>query len=355
MPESILRNIASLEISDAGHPMVEKKYLPTSWSGYMNLMIELGEVLASGHKLKQLTIDFKHDRLTEHMTICHEADFKCGFRDQMTVAVKRLGNLRRIQNVTIHGLNEKEAAVLKERMESKTLSFLNLPLAIRQKVYRYIGDSIDPSSCSQALKRSLAGWTDKSRLFPFPPRQCPSIVTICKQINHEVKPFLYQKPLNLIFPADDSLKEQDKIPSMLGFITKNILKKVSTINIEMGAWEWVYNIDDRFVKALIESKKLKKLHFTFKDAMKKDFLANQLHCYPDNKVAAQLKRFTAIRGLEEVVFEGDLPLVYTDALAKIMTSKQGTPLSQLPQLKAITGSGAIVDVMDWDDDTPAQE
>lgn len=87
---------------------------------------------------------------------------------------------------------------------------------------------------------------------------------------------------------------------------------------------------------------IKSFRLSFKDDLKGKFLANSSKKYPDSTLHTNLSSLIDVRGVEEVIIEGDLPEVYTRPLIDIMTSAPG--IKDLPTLKAICGGdGAVVD------------
>ncbi|KAF7187172.1 hypothetical protein HII31_11427 [Pseudocercospora fuligena] len=288
---NILRQVSSIEITDGGHPIIKGSILPQSWHGYMTLLFDLGEVLADGHKLKELIIDFKDDRLKEHMTHCYEADYQCGFRDQMQAALQSLRKVRGIGKVTLHGLNAQESRELKWLMEKKPVNFLSLPRELRDMIYEH---TMDISDISKSLTRGLVDYPHKTKNFPFPSRTTPSVLLINKQINEEAIDVLRSKPVHITFTSKHTIADQDQLPSIMAFVSRGALKQVKTVTITMESWEWV-------------------------------------------------------------TFSGDLPLVYTDALAQIMTSKPSIPDAKLPRLKAITGQGEVIDIVEEEESAAPAE
>ena len=88
---------------------------------------------------------------------------------------------------------------------------------------------------------------------------------------------------------------------------------------------------------------LKTLHIHFHDALKPRFLADPTNHYPDAVLHASLRRLAAIRGLERVVFAGDLPAAYTGPLARIMTAAVDVVEEELPRVMAVRGGGEEVE------------
>ncbi|EME86118.1 uncharacterized protein MYCFIDRAFT_214119 [Pseudocercospora fijiensis CIRAD86] len=338
---NLLRQVSSIEITDSGHPIIKGSILPQSWHGYMTLLSELGKILAEGHKLKELVIDFKDDRLKEHMTHCYEADYQCGFRDQMQKALESLRNVRGIGKVTLNGLNAQEAKELKSLMEKKPVNFMSLPLELRDMIYEH---TMDISEISKPLTRGLIDYPHKTKDFPFPPLTTPNVLLLNKQISEEAIKVLRKKPVHITFTSKHNISDQAKLPSILAFVSRGSLKQVKTITITMESWEWVYNLENRLINILAASKHLQNFHFNFHDSLKSSFTKLSTQRYPDKQIHDSLKKLTKIRGLTQVTFSGDLPIVYTDALAQIMTSKPSIPDAKLPKLKAVTGEDKVVDI-----------
>ena len=326
--------------------MIEGLLLPTKWAGYMRLFKQLGELLSTGdHKLKKLTIKLDDPKLVEHMTHCHTSVHKCGFRDQMTAALAVLGKARGIEEVTFHGLNDKEAARLKESMQAPAVGrFLRLPQELRDMVYEHAADWSDSS---RALSRAVADWSGDADTFSFPGKTTPTVLLLNKQITAEALHVLHRKPLNIVYPARE-FADKAKIPSLLGFISHHTIQNVTTINVDMQCWQWVFNIDEKLANVLAASKNLQNFTLSFSDSMKKDFKGSHVQSYPDKNVATSLKRLTNVRGLEKVGFKGDLPTVFTEPLRQIMESQPSIALADLPKLMATFTSGTTEDIEERD-------
>lgn len=322
-----------------------------SWAGYMNLLEQLGELLSTGpHNLKKLSIKLDDRRLVEHMTLCHDTRHKCGFRDQMSVALTALGKARGIDEVTFHGLNVNEAAKLKRMLQRPLVPFLSLPLELRQMIYEHTGDWSDSSII---LGRAVAQWTDQGmpKKFPFPGRTTPTVLLINKQISAEALEILQKKPLNIVYPQAEFTKEVH-IPSIVAFLSSKSMQHAHTISIDMQSWQWSADLEHRIIGILAASKKLQHLTLKFRDVLKKDFQASNNPSYPDLKVASSLKTLRSVRGLKTVTFEGDLPNVFTTPLVQIMTSQSGVKLQDLPKLKALLPDGGTEDIDERDTHTP---
>ncbi|CAK3801485.1 Hypothetical predicted protein [Lecanosticta acicola] len=342
----LLCQVASLEINDKGHRIIKTGIIQDSWYGYMTLLQQLGKILSAGHKLKSLTIDFGDKRLEEHMTACYHASYDCSFRDGMRGSANAFWDVRGIEKVVIKGLNATHAAQLKARMESTPTGFMNLPREIRDMIYE---DALDWSDVTTALVRSMANWANKEKPFPYPRRTTPTVLLINRQIASEARQVLVKKPLHISFPGDHSITQEKHIPNILHFISPATLQQVRALHLDFESWEWIFNINRRFVGALAASAKLETFRLSYRDSLKGSFLALPNQRYPDTKLNAYLKQLAQLRGLKTVVFEGDLPVCYTDALTAIMTS---TPRAGevLPALMAIRGDGSMVGVGHRDDE-----
>lgn len=351
MSSKIIRQVSSLEITDAGHPMIEGPLLPTKWAGYMRLFKQLGELLSTGeHKLKKLSVKLDDPHLVEHMTYCHTSIHKCGFRDQMSTALAVLGKARGIEEVTFRGLNVNEAAKLQKRMQTPVVTFSSFPRELRDMVYEH---SLDWSDSSIALGRAMTNWSGNEISFTFPGKTTPTVLLLKKQITAEALQVLRKKPLKIVYPAA-KFADQTKIPSILGFISRNTMQNVTTINIDMQCWQWVFNIDPRLGGVLAASTNLKHFTLNFKDSLKKEFQASYFQSYPDVKVVTSLKRLMNVRSLESANFDGDLPKAFTEPLRQIMISQPNVALTDLPKLKAVFPCGVIEDIDERDRRAPRQ-
>lgn len=136
-----LRSIASINITVKGHPILQKNILRCSWMGYMDLFADLALVLEKDHKLKNLVIDFRdpNGQLDVHTHSCWNDNIGCDFRDGLKAALGKLHNIRGVGNVEILGIDSIAARELQARMQStaKPVVFLDLPLEIRNRIYKY--------------------------------------------------------------------------------------------------------------------------------------------------------------------------------------------------------------------------
>lgn len=346
---NLLQQVTSIEINDIGHPIIRGNILPESWAGYMKLFTNLAHVLAKGHKLKSFIVNFTDSRLAEHMTVCWDADYECGFRDQMRDATDALRKIRGVEKVEIKGINDKHAQELVEIMQSTPRNFMDLPREIRDMVYEY---AVDPSDITTSINRSMANWADRDTPFPYPARSTPNVLLINRQISNEAREMLDKKPLVLTFADGNSIKQEAHVPSILQFITRPSLQNVRVLHLSFESWEWIFNLNRRFVSALAASTKLGVMHISFYDRLKDQFIGHGADRYPDRKLNVYFKLLTAVRGLKEVVFKGDLPDCYTKALVAIMTSSP-TAGEVLPPLLAIKADGEFEEIDDDQDEREA--
>jgi hypothetical protein len=150
-----------------------------------------------------------------------------------------------------------------------------------------------------------------------------------------------------------NIQKQEKIPSVMGFISRLTLRQAKTINITMESWEWIFNLEERLISALAGSKKLVNFSFCFRDGLKTEFLLNPNQSYPDIKLAEWLSKLTGMRGIPNVTFTGDLPTVYTEPLARILMGPRRIRRSAWPRLRAINGDGSSVELPDTPATMPA--
>ncbi len=103
----------------------------------MSLLSELSTLLADGHQLKKLVVDLRNEELTSHTFGCWHDNNYCDYRDQLRDALNNLRQIRGVGDVEIKGLDMDLALELKAHVESKPLSFLDLPGEVRNMVYSY--------------------------------------------------------------------------------------------------------------------------------------------------------------------------------------------------------------------------
>ena len=336
--ENVLQKLSSITITVKGHPILQSKILPMSWRGYMNLITDLSIILRQGHKLKNLTIDFEDKALKRHMTQCFgDQSYDCEFREQMQQACNDLRLIRGIGCVTITGIPSQLALELKARMESKPMSFLDLPSEIRNQIYEYCADWSDIST---QLARMMKSWNHHAHPPQFPSRSTPTILLLNKKVSHEALSVLRSKPLTITFPEDHYIQKQDQVPNILKFITSNTLQTVKHLNIKIETWEWIYTLDN-LLPTIAEKHNLETIKIYLKDHLKDKFLKVPGKKYPDGSLHMSLGGLASIRGVGRVTFEGDLPDVYTAPLIQSMESAFGT--ADVLPLKAICADGTVVD------------
>ncbi|EME47844.1 hypothetical protein DOTSEDRAFT_69689 [Dothistroma septosporum NZE10] len=342
----LLQQVSSIHITDVGHPIIKGRILPESWNGYMRLLEQLGNLLTQGHNLKNLTIKFGDARLREHMTDCVATGHDCGFRDQMRKAINHLRRVHNVQKVTLIGIIPEQALDMQDRMQKPAIGFEDLPRELRDVIWR---ETVDWPDLSTALVRAMANWPDQRVRFPYPSRSTPKALLLNKQYSSEALQVLRKKPLNITFPGHHNINEQEKVPKIMRFISRQALKNVESININMESWDWVYSINKSLANALATSPYLRKFRLDYRDSLKPSFLTVSNQYYPDNKLHLCLRELKHIRGLEQAIFDGDLPVCYTDALATIMMSDRYTR-EQLPELKAINVKGEMLIIDDKNED-----
>ncbi|KAI6876337.1 hypothetical protein KC318_g9463, partial [Hortaea werneckii] len=186
------------------------------------------------------------------------------------------------------------------------------------------------------------------------------------------------KPLVIDCPAEHHLLKERQVPNVMRFITRPTLQNVRHLVLHLQAWEWIHGLKyflPTFEIAPPSTSEttggmqtppppqaahgstntqltsfphhLKTMHIVFRDNLKTRFLADPAQQYPDNTLHESLQPLSKIRGLERVVFEGDLPLSYAEPLKAIMMSPVGAK-ERLPKLMAVKSNGEVVDA-GWDD------
>ncbi|SMQ47997.1 unnamed protein product [Zymoseptoria tritici ST99CH_3D7] len=311
---TVLRTVQNIEITDHGHPIVEKIILRQSWNGYTRLIKQLAAVLSKGnHNLKTLTINFTDPAMVQHMTTCVHAIYHCGFRDQMRDALDHLRRVRGVGNVVFKGLNPEQSAELKAVMETPPKTFYDLPRELRDTIYDM---SLDWSTISTSINRVVP---NKSMLFPaitYPKRTTPTILLLSKTTTSEALSVLHKKPLTLTFPAAHDLPNPSFLPVFNNFISSTLLSNVRKLHITVESWEWLASLNAGFLSTLT---KLEVFKLKVTDEMKDLMLKSPVDGYPDKQMHKYLKELETLQGLKEVEITGDIPEGYAKALEGAMT------------------------------------
>jgi hypothetical protein len=260
----------------------------------------------------------------------------------MADAFTHLRSIRGVGCVTLKGFPPALAPELRARMESKPIHFLDLPGEIRNIIYAY---AADPSDISTHLNPLMANWTERSKPLPsYPPKSTPTILLLNKRITTEALPLIRSKPLTITFPAEHTLQTQPQVPLITGFISATSLQQIQHLSLHLLKWEWVYSIEP-LIAALSEQHKLKSFHLDLRDRLKTKFLSGVGRYYPDKALHESLSGLKAVRGVERVTIEGDLPKqFYAEPLKQIMQTPASVGVEQLPMLVGVSATGAVVDI-----------
>nr|POF14106.1 hypothetical protein CFP56_03130 [Quercus suber] len=312
----VLRTLASITITDAGHDLFRGTKNPAnSWYGYMELIEQLGRVfIPAGHRLKTFSLHFASAEFKQHVTVCWDASFVCGYRDTLKKALAILGRVRNVASVSLEGFPEPLAMNLRNMMQRSSLTFFCLPPKIRNKIYRYAADLSDVSA---VLNRTLVA-SPAPGCFTFPALSTPTVLLLNRQITLEA---LSQVRRLAIEPSMSEMARLKESPSILNFITVGTLQRVQELYLSIQSWECI-DILSSLLPILTRRHSLKKLYLSFKESHSVNFLATNFR-YPDTFLQNYLLPLTKIRGLESVEFSnsGSLPLCYTHPLRQIMLSK----------------------------------
>ncbi|KAF2767673.1 hypothetical protein EJ03DRAFT_365432 [Teratosphaeria nubilosa] len=373
----LFQNVSSITINDTGHALFQANILTASWLGQMQLIRQVSEILAKGHKLKQLTIALTDTSLLPHVTNCWNAGYVCGFRDSMIEMVASMRKVHNIPSVTLVGFPEPLATELKQLMQEPAKTLLSLPAELRNIIYKYAADWSD---VTPALDRTLAKWVDKSASPPYPPRSTPTILLLNKQITNEALAVLREKPLVIVCPADQNLIKQQHVPNVLKLITRRSMRHVRHLVLDIQSWEWIYSaaaIFPLFANAHISTAMsqqhllpssptsatttslsslslttiplppgtLKSLHLTYHDTLKSQFLRDPAHHYPDATIHQIFSQLQDIRGLLHVSISGDLPIEYTSPIMQIMRLPAEADARALPGAKAVRSDGSVTQIV----------
>lgn len=265
----------------------------------------------------------------------------------MRDALNSLRAIRAVKKITLQGLPEPVAMELKAHMQSEAVTFFSLSRELRNVIYDHAADW---SEVSTAISKSLIHWTPKSPSpASNPTTSTPTILLLNRQITAEACKILYKKPLNLFLPVNQNITVDHLAPNLLQFIRGATLKKVQHLSLRIDSWEWLHVFDPDFARlaalsttthpyisaslhqALAEAALdkdssqhtfaasltgLATLKFDFRDATKERFTGVPGQSYPDSTLHESLAWLGRLKGLQEVVFEGDLPACYTAPLRK---------------------------------------
>jgi hypothetical protein len=312
----ILRNLSSITINDTAHPIMQDEIQCASWHGYNRLLKQLTNILKDGHRLKQFTIDFTDPELVHHVKACAwNSGSNCDFAKHLAKEMGRMSQVRGVVNVTLRGLNPKLSAKLKTRMESRKLTFFDLPDNIRKIIYSHAADWND---ASRAFKRVLTGWRDADKAVHTPRRSTPTILLLNRQVTSDALKILHEKAFTVTIPNDwrFSISGLTPFDLLASCITTPTLRTVKNLHITIEHWGPLIASDGDFLTPFAHpSSKLQHLRMNFIDR----FVPRMKHNAADVH-RFHLSPFASVRGLEEVVIEGDLPLVIADQIGRVMTS-----------------------------------
>jgi hypothetical protein len=166
---------------------------------------------------------------------------------------------------------------------------------------------------------------------------------INRQIYHEAHPIISSKTLDLACPSSSYIHKTKQIPDLLRFVSAKTLQNIKHLSIRLETWEWIHAVT-RILYVLKHNYSLRSFTFMFHDELKKSFLSYPQNSYPDKSLAAALMDLCEVRGVDKVMFEGDLPEVFTGPMVEIMESTKGE--RNLPRPMSVRGDGGIVE-MGW--------
>ena len=355
MCNGLFRNVASITISDVGHPLFQKNIMQESWFGYMSLIGQVAHALTNEtHHLKSLTISLSSEQLVGHVTECWTGSWKCGFRDSLRKALSALRKVRNIPEVKLVGFPAELTKEVTQIMQSPVTNFMDMPREIRDLIYQGCADWSD---VTPALARVMESWVDKTKPPTYSALSTPNVLLISKQITTEALAVLHKKPLQLSMPREHDMREQKSVPNMCMLISPNTLRTVRHLRIDVQSWEWVFSLSiflrafytapDTDIKTPIPDEtearqsSLTSVHFAFHDILRSTILTESDSPYPDDTLHTTLKQLAKIRGLKDVIITGDLPACYTTPLKQIMLSAPNIT-GDLPQLMAEKHDGSVV-------------
>nr|POE69059.1 hypothetical protein CFP56_77969 [Quercus suber] len=311
----VLRTLSSITVTDTGHDLFHGTKNPAnSWYGYMELIDQLGKVFTpAGHRLKTFNLHFTSPEFKQHVTVCWDASFVCGYRDTLKKALAILGRVRDIGCVSLQGFPEPMATNLKKAMERPYLTFFSLPGDVRNKIYRRAANLSD---VSVVMNRTMAASHFRG-CYAFPVLSTPTVLLLNRQITSEALQVVRRL---VIMPCTTTMARIKDAPSIIHFVTIPTLQRVQELHISIRSWHCI-DILNSLLPVLVRHHSLKKMYFFFKDSHNIDFLASNFR-YPDMFLHKHLLPLTEIRGLESVEFarSGSLPICYTHPLRQIMLS-----------------------------------
>lgn len=340
MSEKALQRISSINITAKGHHVLEAGTAGATWKGYIIILKDLARILEEDHSLKSLTIDLEDPDLTHHLINCWHSAIECDYRDHVKTALNRFRPVRGIDSVTFKGIDPDFALELKNLMETKHFPFLDIPGEIRTRIY---ADCLDYDHVSTHISRVMQDWVannNHSNDASYPIMSTPTVLLLNKQIYHEAKAILNKKALKITCPVDPKIDRQAKVPDLLRFVSADTIQAITRLELSVHSWEYAYAIE-RIFNVLKHKHSLESFRLEFHDNLKSDFLRKVYRPYPDSAIAKCFCGMAGIHGVKDVVFEGDLPGVYTEPMAKIMKNKRGGK-KRTP--KAIRGDGKVVDL-----------
>jgi hypothetical protein len=312
----VLRNLSSITINDTAHPIMKDEIQCASWHGYNRLLKQLTNILKDGHRLKQFAIDFTDPDLVHHVKACPwHSGSNCDFAKHLAKEMSRMSQIRGVDTVTLRGLNPELSAKLKKRMESRKVTFFDLPDNVRSIIYSHAADWND---ASRAFHRTLTGWCDANKAVHTPRRTTPTILLLNRQITSDTLKILHEKPLAVTIPNDwrFSISGLTPFDLLTSCITTSTLRTVRNLHIAIEHWGPLIASDGDFLTPFAHpSSKLRTLRMNFIDR----FVPRMKHSVADAH-RFHLSPFATVRGLEEVVIEGDIPLVIADQIGRVMTS-----------------------------------
>ncbi|KAF2225963.1 hypothetical protein BDZ85DRAFT_317080 [Elsinoe ampelina] len=313
-----LRNLRRIVITDVGHDILDPK-LRISFAGHRRVFIALAGFLSNpGHRLEYLEINFTHKGLKKHFDDCYYTTGQCDMRRWVNTVYSCLARIHGVREVKITGyIHDHMKTRLIESMQADHSPFYRLPLDIRKRIFSFASRSLDTISAAMNEANTNVG-------FHLPRLSTPNLLLIDRRTTGLYLATLRATPL--IIDLDNYPRHGTC--DLNQFITDATLRAITNIHLILRHRQWLF-ILSQLSQTLYRGHSLHTLTLTFHDN-------RSLPCgrsstgfplfYPDPTLHALLLPLGMIRGVGEVVFQGDLAYARTGpVLGRIYADMTGRP------------------------------